>query len=552
MKVFKCLNEFKYHSRHSYITLALFKDLQVFLIRLPHLFDHIYLLLKKILVPHPNFCDNVITLIDSIPSNIAVRLLRRFNDEILSFPLEKLADFLGLVKRITFETSIPPTKLIKAILRFIRCSTVCRDGNWEIGNQLLLISRTILIKHQTNSVFKPLCDLLSFLALNFSDIDIRDRAHFYYQLLTHIPGEKIRIILRSHKDGQSAHDSVTIDSAPPVLAIEQQNDHSHKNFLTLVRLNPEFNYNSLVNLDEENNSQPSSQMSAPLNQFNLESYFNNIETNTFPIELQFYLKYKDSPVTTSVSEPIARTFPSKLYALVLQFSNSSVCAPIKDVHIPFLSQGHQEEIKEEFPYVYKISIKIDFIIPLPTSFDITAHYNNEEGIGEEGKIDTLVLRLNDILSPVVIPKDVSMPKETYLRTLFSSLWNKIDLDITNDLSNGKRRLGARSVKFIEVYSSHVLSRLSTSLRPYLISPRDLYEHPFCGEQEEKSESNIKSTDLADIESTPPIPVIVFMAPKYHLLMQFFVNEKATLVKIVSDYWRIMSYIDNYLENIFRI
>lgn len=73
--------------------------------------------------------------------------------------------------------------------------TTARKGSWQIGSALLSICRSVMRCHSTVAMFKPLCELLEFSSEYIDDIDIRDRAHFYYQLLTHVSGEKIQLIL---------------------------------------------------------------------------------------------------------------------------------------------------------------------------------------------------------------------------------------------------------------------------------------------------------------------------------------------------------------------
>lgn len=70
-----------------------------------------------------------------------------------------------------------------------------RKTEWSIGNEILGICRSILKTHATASLFKIVADILSFLSTYFDDLEIRDRSHFYYKLLTHVSGEKIRSIL---------------------------------------------------------------------------------------------------------------------------------------------------------------------------------------------------------------------------------------------------------------------------------------------------------------------------------------------------------------------
>ena len=84
--------------------------------------------------------------------------------------------------------------MLVSMFQMLRRTTV-RRGGWELGNQILDICKSVMQNHSTITLFKPLGDILLFMADSFEDIEIRDRAHFYYRLLTHVSSEKIKIIL---------------------------------------------------------------------------------------------------------------------------------------------------------------------------------------------------------------------------------------------------------------------------------------------------------------------------------------------------------------------
>ena len=58
--------------------------------------------------------------------------------------------------------------------------------------------RAALLTHPTRLVFKPLGEVLLFCVHNYADVDIRDRAYFYYQLLTHVSSDRLRVRAAHH------------------------------------------------------------------------------------------------------------------------------------------------------------------------------------------------------------------------------------------------------------------------------------------------------------------------------------------------------------------
>jgi len=53
-----------------------------------------------------------------------------------------------------------------------------------------------------------------------------------------------------------------------------------------------------------------------------------------------------------------------------------------------------------------------------------------------------------------------------------------------------------------------------------------------------------------IEPSNPIHIVrvlIFLPPKYHLLFKMFIGDSCTVVKILSDFWEIFKYIDEYFD-----
>jgi hypothetical protein len=96
----------------------------------------------------------------------------------------------------------------------VRASNLCSTGDWTNGNQLLEICTVLLTHHPSKIIFQPLTRLLVFCSRHHSDIEVRDRAFFYYQLLTHVDSNSIRTIIGSAStDAESAVSHATADSA---------------------------------------------------------------------------------------------------------------------------------------------------------------------------------------------------------------------------------------------------------------------------------------------------------------------------------------------------
>jgi hypothetical protein len=90
---------------------------------------------------------------------------------------------------------------------------------------------------------------------------------------------------------------------------------------------------------------------------------------------------------------------------------------------------------------------------------------------------------------------------------------------------------AQSVKFLAKPSTQMLEILRMRFEPFLID-----------EIENKASKSWTTT----ITTTR---AIVFLPPQNHLLVLFQVEQNMTLVHIRTDYWRILSYIDTFFDEL---
>jgi len=107
-------------------------------------------------------------------------------------------------------------------------------GKWHQGDLVLAISRAALLGHPTRQVFKPLGELLLFCVYNYADVEIRDRAYFYYQLLTHVSSERLRAILAPLSEMQAEDEEKTIGFQTTHLPKFHTITYSLKNQLCLI------------------------------------------------------------------------------------------------------------------------------------------------------------------------------------------------------------------------------------------------------------------------------------------------------------------------------
>lgn len=211
-------------------------------------------------------------------------------------------------------------------------SSLVRGIAWEIGNCILSICRIALQVHSSVVIFKPLGDTLLFVADNFQDIELRDRAHFYYQLLTHVNGEKIRVILATHDtdEEQTGGPRFRLTLAAVLVTTPKGSSRvelvtkEHETFLQLV---PSERSPSEDEWEEgEGDLEPEMDGKSAFGQY---CQLLSDESFSPTVRKAFDLCYKAQ----------AQIPPSlgSIFGLKISFGASPIYSPIPDVHVPYLA-----------------------------------------------------------------------------------------------------------------------------------------------------------------------------------------------------------------------
>uniref|UniRef100_K1QK75 AP5B1 middle domain-containing protein n=1 Tax=Magallana gigas TaxID=29159 RepID=K1QK75_MAGGI len=67
------------------------------------------------------------------------------------------------------------------------------EGSWKLGIAILSVCQNILVCHGTRDLYVEMGDLLFYLMTHYRDTDIRDKARFYYMLITSATDEKASV-----------------------------------------------------------------------------------------------------------------------------------------------------------------------------------------------------------------------------------------------------------------------------------------------------------------------------------------------------------------------
>lgn len=313
---------------------------------------------------------------------------------------------------------------------------------------------------------------------------------------------------------------------------------------------------------------------------------------------------ESAPVNNAVDQQPA------MYAAVLTFSSSSPYGSIPSSRIPFLlaepisdtnTLGQQGDLdivplesgsRKVESFRARVLIDLEPREPMPGSISISIEANAENGQVIRGQLQSITIGIEDMFLRACVPSDISDDAVPgYYSGLFTALWEACNSSSntgreTFPLKGGKGVAainGTRSVKLLEVSAGSLISAVEHYLAPFVVSVsgealisvvkgggiirnviwkdeidfsadvNSLVTNFDIGplqlkymedENEEDSNAGIKKRNMGCFS------ILIFLPPRFHLLFQMEVSDSSTLIRIRTDHWPCLAYIDDYLEALF--
>ncbi|CAK7326069.1 unnamed protein product [Dovyalis caffra] len=301
-----------------------------------------------------------------------------------------------------------------------------------------------------------------------------------------------------------------------------------------------------------------------------------------------------------------------IYATVLKFSSPAPYGSIPSYRIPFLlgepprngdisSQTVSLDIvpvengaREEESFRAPVTIDLEPQEPTPGLVDVSIEANAENGRIIHGQLQSITVGIEDMFLKAIVPSDIAEDAiPAYYSQLFNALWEACGAPSnigreTFQLKGHKGVAaisGTRSVKLLEVPAGSLIRATEQYLAPFVVSVigeplvnmvkdggiiRDIIWkdstadsllgsstsvtpglergplHLTYGEDEDESGSSINFSK----RNMGCFLVLIFLPPRFHLLFQIEVSDLSTLVRIRTDYWPCLAYVDDYLEALF--
>uniref|UniRef100_A0A7C8ZJC3 Uncharacterized protein n=1 Tax=Opuntia streptacantha TaxID=393608 RepID=A0A7C8ZJC3_OPUST len=300
-----------------------------------------------------------------------------------------------------------------------------------------------------------------------------------------------------------------------------------------------------------------------------------------------------------------------MYAIVLKFSSSAPYGSIPSYHIPFLlgepfsgeslpAHGSMDIVPVGTPPTETLgsgsplTIELEPREPVPAVVDVSIDANADNGQIIRGKLQGVAVGIEDMFLKAVFPAEIpedELPE--YYSRLFDALWEACGSSSNTGremfaLKGGKgfaAIYGTQSVKLLDVpanfavrvveqyLADFVVSVIGTSLveivkdgsfikdvtwvdmvsdcadesKSIMVSDGGpLYLTYFDNEDDKYSKANIGKTNMGCFL------VLIFLPPQYHLLFRMEVSHVSTLVRIRTDHWPCLAYVDEFLEALFSL
>ncbi|CAL5212599.1 unnamed protein product [Lathyrus oleraceus] len=294
-----------------------------------------------------------------------------------------------------------------------------------------------------------------------------------------------------------------------------------------------------------------------------------------------------------------------LYATVLRFSSSAPYGSIPSSHIPFLlgepySKDHAsqnaplsivpvgKESREEEKYRATVVVDLEPREPTPGIVDVHIETNTENGQIIQGQLQGITIGIEDMFLKAIVPSDIEEnARPQYNFNLFTALWEACGSSSstgreTFQLKGGKGIAaisGTQSVKLLNVPANSLIQATERHLARFVVgvSGEPLIDAVWEGGIIQNVIWEDASPDATAVANHDAVPlrltynneeyekgiiinskqsnlgcflVLIFLPPRFHLLFQMEVGDVSTLVRIRTDHWPSLAYIDDYLEALY--
>ncbi|XP_064609519.1 AP-5 complex subunit beta-1-like [Liolophura sinensis] len=426
-------------------------------------------------------------------SGVHLEILKALHRQVVQSPAQDVTSQLDYVLQVlqkaATEKQINPKMTLNFLQRVLEWAPQLLQGNWVHGNAVLAVGRNILQHHSTDLIYNELGRLFHSMMTTYDDVDIKDRARFYYALLTGASDEKIGLVLTNStaKNGTSNSSLQSIVAGPGGFLNQTTLTELEKSPVTWTRLTQRYKWTP----------QPPaiSQDSVTQRADPVRLYLEQLDMHSPVLEFNFQLRMVD-----------ICDF-DQLLAVTIEIETNSNCEPVKDVHLSCLLPSEEK------------SFTVDLIpkLPLPMSYPARVMFTSPDSRTYSCQLEPVDVRFEDYFVPVPI----TLCTDTDPELFFNRLWTDTLLDkVTSDNTSGER--GVQSVYSPKFGMEKMEKILCGKLKPFVInSNSDTHVHR----------------------------VAILLPVHHHLLMKIEPVDGRVIIHTATDLWEILGVLQTFLDNL---
>ncbi|XP_028390943.1 AP-5 complex subunit beta-1-like isoform X1 [Dendronephthya gigantea] len=555
------------------------------------LVQEIYRYLLSIATEQPHLVPYVLNITMSISqltpeSYLPSEILRNFTDYIVALPLRKqirnIQNFLKVFEYAMRLKDIPPKGTVEYLTQLATFDEIRKNsGNWSVGNAILHVCRNILQYHDTSKIIAELGECLLTINKTNQDIDICDRAMFYYTLLTTISTKKCARLLTGtltnlgktnhplDKPGEETFSSqcnsplcsrnVAMHQPPKILVPPEKTRcinvgqpacvfaenlcHAHayrlgSSFCRTISLTAEA---LLCTIGLAAASLPLTAPIAKINEpfLNLTSgagrarwsdcYWEDDDSSGFENIQEYFSSYlkqvENMAEHMSITIPLylhyvvepSEDVPEAIFAVVLQLQTSSNYKTIQDIHVPYLSYKKSYEPTEGCQIV---EVTFSPIEPEAASFNVRVIFSNASGRSYIMALKPIVVEFHDLFIPLRHSENSLSKPELGFTFSPEQMFDTLWQHIEEHQYSRKNQSfsGAKSIVYLDLERNKVEAIL------------------------EKLDNHIIKRD--EVETS----VGVFLPPHHHFLLRFVIHPAHCVVHVATDKWQILASLEEFLKH----
>ncbi|GAB1605943.1 AP-5 complex subunit beta-1-like [Argonauta hians] len=410
--------------------------------------------------------------------------------EMANITEDLLYNYLDVLKLTANDGRIPPLATIRFLHISVLRSLMLDKLSWSLATAVLEVCRNILLHHTTQNIVTEMDSFLNLLMTSSKDVDIIDRATFYYSLLNGAADIKIREVLNCADIMTTRRQLTNIIHSPstpsnPALIVTMD-----KPFMQWRRVSFQPVWKEWSSGTEDINTDSKEDLS---DQDIFERYMKLIATEDSTYFLTEYQLIMTPQCTLD-----------EVRAITITIDVDDNFASIPAIHIPYLKKDDSEMVQ----------LKFKPRKPFPGDYSTGSIFGSVNKITMYCSLGVTSISFTDLMMP--IPWDIlGVSHDACKHVLFNKIWDHI-----TESNNNSDPTALQSIKILSVDQTGMRKFEESLLHPYITNTTNEALH--CA---------------------------VFLAPHHHLLLKFKFMTDKTAVSILTDYWQILPSVNTFLESL---